>query len=40
MKTSADLKKINKEIKFKPKTSIEVGIKNFVVWFKKYHKVK
>ena len=39
VKTSADLKKINKEINFKPKTSIEVVIKNFVVWFKKYHKV-
>ena len=40
IKTSADLKKINKEINFKPKTSIEVGIKNFVKWFKNYHKIK
>lgn len=40
IKTSADLKKINKEINFRPSTSIEVGIKKFVEWYKKYHRIK
>ncbi len=40
IKTSADLKKIKKEINFKPKTNIETGIKKFVEWFKDYHKIR
>ena len=40
VKTSADLKKISKEIGFYPKTSIETGIKKFTNWYKEYHKIK
>ncbi len=36
-KTHADISKINKKIKFKPKFNIKIGIKNFVDWFQKYY---
>ena len=40
VKTSADLRKINKEVGFFPKTNIETGIKKFVNWYREYHKIK
>ena len=40
VKTSADLKKISKEIGFYPKTNIETGIKKFMNWYREYHKIK
>ncbi len=38
-KTFADVDDLIKDVGFKPATSIEVGIKNFVDWYKKYYKV-
>ena len=35
--TYADNKKLDDWIKFKPNTSIEVGIRNFVNWYKSYY---
>jgi len=35
--TYADNDKINKWINFKPKTSLKIGIKNFVFWYKTYY---
>ena len=40
VKTSADLRKINEEVGFLPKTNIEIGIKKFVTWYREYHKIK
>ena len=37
-KTHADNKKLNKYINFKPKVSIDSGIKNFIKWFLNYYK--
>ncbi len=37
-KTHASIKKISKKINYLPKTSIKVGIKNFINWYKKYYK--
>ncbi len=37
--TFADINKINRLINFEPKTSIEVGIENFVKWYKTYYKI-
>ena len=39
-KTWANTDKIQKEIDFKPQVSIDVGIKNFVEWYKKYYKTE
>ena len=39
VKTSADIRKIQKITKFKPKTKIEEGIPIFVNWFKDYYKL-
>tara|TARA_B100001057_G_scaffold500254_1_gene614309 strand:+ start:816 stop:1829 length:1014 start_codon:yes stop_codon:yes gene_type:complete len=39
-KTNASIKKIKKIYKYKPKTTIEEGIKNFVNWYKKYYNLK
>ena len=36
--TYCSTKKLKKEINYIPKTSIKVGIKNFIDWFKEYHK--
>ena len=36
--TFADNDKIYNWINFKPKTSLKIGIKNFVFWYKKYYK--
>ena len=38
--TYCSTQKLNKEINYIPKTSIKVGIKNFITWFRKYHKRK
>ena len=37
-KTHASVSQLFKEIKFKPKTSINVGIKKFINWYKDYYK--
>ena len=34
--TKANLKELKKFINFIPNTKIEIGIKNFIVWYKKY----
>jgi UDP-glucuronate 4-epimerase len=36
--TYADLTKSNKYLHFKPKTSLDIGIHNFVQWFQEYQK--
>ena len=36
--TSSDLTKAIKILKYKPKTSIEVGVKNFIKWYLSYYK--
>jgi UDP-glucuronate 4-epimerase len=36
--TKASLKKIKKNIGYIPKTSIQIGIKNFVQWYQSYYK--
>ena len=38
LKTHADIKKIAKKTKYKPKTKIEDGITKFVDWYKSYYK--
>ena len=37
IKTHASIKKINKKINYKPKTSINIGIKNYINWYKNYY---
>ena len=37
--TSADTSELEKWIGFKPKTSIEHGVKEFTKWYKSYYKV-
>ena len=37
--TSADTKSLEDFVNFKPKTSVEEGIKNFINWYKKYYKI-
>lgn len=39
-KTHSSIKKINKINNFKPKYSIEMGIKLFIDWYTKYHSIK
>ncbi len=36
-KTHASIEKINKKINYKPKTSIYIGIKNYINWYKNYY---
>ena len=36
--TSSDTTKLYKTLKFKKYTSINIGIKNFIYWFKNYYK--
>jgi UDP-glucuronate 4-epimerase len=38
LKTWADSSELYKKTKYKPKVSIEEGIKNFAAWFKDYYK--
>ena len=35
--TFADVEDLIKDFNFKPQTSVQQGVKNFVDWFKKYH---
>jgi UDP-glucuronate 4-epimerase len=37
--TFADIDETTRDLGFKPKTSIEDGLKIFVDWYKKYYKV-
>ena len=34
----ADIKKSNKMLDFKPRTNVDIGIRNFVRWYRKYNK--
>lgn len=40
LRTYADVSDLEKDIGFKPSTSIEDGLKNFVEWYKEYYKVE
>ena len=37
--TYANIKNIKKNLKYKPITSVSVGVKNFVQWYKSYYKL-
>ncbi len=37
IKTHASITKANKELKYKPKVNVEIGISRFIKWFKKYY---
>jgi UDP-glucuronate 4-epimerase len=37
--TFADVRDLEREVGFRPKTSIEEGIRRFVAWYRDYHKV-
>ena len=37
---SSSIKKIKKELKYKPKVPVELGVKKFIKWFKEYYRVK
>jgi len=39
VETYADIDDLVRDIGFKPQTPIEVGIKNFVEWYRSYYKV-
>lgn len=39
LETYADIDDLEREIGFRPKTSIEEGIRRFVAWYRDYHKV-
>jgi len=38
--TFADISKAQKMLGFRPKTSVDEGIKKFINWYKKYYNVK
>lgn len=38
-KTFANISKAERMLNFKPKTKIEEGVKNFINWYKKYHRI-
>ena len=40
LRTYADVSDLEKDIGFKPKTSIEEGIQKFVFWYKEYYQIK
>lgn len=40
LRTYADVSDLEKDISFKPSTSIEEGLEKFVEWYKSYYKVK
>ena len=40
LRTYADVSDLEKDINFKPSTSIEDGLKKFVEWYKEFYKVK
>jgi len=37
--TYADIKNIYKKFKYKPKTSIDIGLNNFITWYCEYNKI-
>jgi len=39
-KTYANIKESKKDLKFKPKTSLEEGLEKFVAWYKYYHNIR
>ena len=39
VKTYADVDDLCKDVRFKPSTTIDVGIKNFINWYKEYYKI-
>ena len=39
LETFADISDLEREIGFRPKTSIEEGIRRFVAWYRDYHKI-
>ena len=39
LETYADINDLEREIGFRPKTSIEEGIRRFVAWYRDYHKI-
>ena len=39
-KTFANINKIKKELNYKPKTNVKIGVKKFIDWFKYYYKIK
>ncbi|GAA5421545.1 NAD-dependent epimerase [Tetragenococcus halophilus] len=39
MRTYADVSDLERDIKFKPSTSIEIGLQKFVDWYKEYYQV-
>ena len=40
IKTHGSSKKIIKKTNYSPKTQIDIGIKNFIDWYKKFYKWK
>lgn len=40
LRTYADVSDLERDINFKPSTSIEEGLKKFVDWYKEYYKIK
>ena len=39
LKTHASIDLISKELNFTPKTSLDIGIKKFINWYKSYYKI-
>ena len=39
LKTHADISKIKKEFNYKPKVNLKTGLRNYINWFKKFHKI-
>ena len=37
--TLSNTNELKRIIKFQPKTDIETGIKNFIIWYKKFFKI-
>ena len=40
LKTYADIKEAREKLNWQPSTDIEIGIKEFVTWYKNYYKIK
>ena len=40
LRTYADVSDLERDINFKPSTSIEYGLQKFVEWYKAYYKVE
>ena len=37
---SSKIENIKNDLGYKPETSVEIGVKKFVDWFKDYHQIK